>query len=161
MNAVTMLKEQHLEVDELFEQFDAADSPERRRRIFNDIADALAVHATIEERHFYPAVKKRQTEGILLAAVEDHLEIKRVIADLLAMDPDDDSFYAKVGTLREDVEHHVEEEEGTLFPRVTQLFDDETLEEIGDAMKDTQEELRRQGNPRHAIPGETDAAAHI
>lgn len=161
MNAVTMLKQQHTEVDELFKQFDAADSPEQRRRIFNEIADALAVHATIEERHFYRAVKNRQTEGILGASVEDHLEIKRAIADVLAMDPDDDSFEAKVSTLRHDVEHHVEEEEGTLFPKVKQLFDEEALEEVGDAMEDTDEELRRRGNPRHAIPGETDAAAEI
>jgi hemerythrin superfamily protein len=161
MNAVTMLKEQHLEVDELFKRFDAADSPEQRRRIFNEIADALAVHATIEERHFYPAVKKRQTEGILLASVEDHLEIKRLIADLLQMDSDGDSFGAKVSALRHDVEHHVQEEEGSLFPKVRQLFDEQTLEDVGDAMADTQDELKRQGNPRHAIPGETDAAADI
>ena len=161
MDAIKMLKQQHREVDDLFAQFDVADSRARRRLIFNEIADALAVHATIEERHFYPGVKKRQTEGILLASVEDHLEIKRVLADLLQMDPDDDSFEAKVRTLRQDVQHHVEEEEENLFPKVRQLFDDEALEAIGSAMDDTEEELRREGNPRHAIPGETDAATQI
>jgi hemerythrin superfamily protein len=129
--------------------------------IFDEIADALAIHAAIEERHFYPAVKKRQTEAILRESVEEHLEIKRVIADLLQMDAGDDQFEAKVKTLREDVEHHVEEEEETLFPAVERIFDNETLEAIGDAMNDTQEELRREGNPRYAIPGETDAAAPI
>jgi hemerythrin-like domain-containing protein len=77
------------------------------------------------------------------------------------MDAGDDQFEAKVKTLREDVEHHVEEEEETLFPAVERIFDNETLEAIGDAMNDTQEELRREGNPRYAIPGETDAAAPI
>src|SRR5215471_10816325 len=161
MNAIEMLKQQHREVDELFKKLNGTKTAESGRRIFNDIADALAVHAAIEERHFYPAVKRRETQGILLASVEEHLEIKRVIADLLQMDPDDDSFEAKVRTLRQDVQHHVEEEEESLFPRVRQLFDDETLEAIGSAMDDTEEELRREGNPRHAIPGETDAAAQI
>ncbi|HMF41225.1 MAG TPA: hemerythrin domain-containing protein [Polyangia bacterium] len=161
MNAIEMLKQQHREVDELFKKLNGTKSAESGRRIFNDIADALAVHAAIEERHFYPAVKRRETQGILLASVEEHLEIKRVIADLLQMDPDDDAFDSKVEGLREDVERHVEEEEGELFPKVARLFDEEELEAIGDAMRDTQDELRRQGNPRHAIPGETDAAAPI
>jgi len=161
MNAIEMLKQQHREVDELFKKLNGTKTAESGRRIFNDIADALAVHAAIEERHFYPAVKRRETQGILLASVEEHLEIKRVIADLLQMDPDDDAFDSKVEGLREDVERHVEEEEGELFPKVARLFDEEELEAIGDAMKDTQDELRRQGNPRHAIPGETDAAAPI
>ena len=161
MNAIEMLKQQHREVDELFKKLNGTKTAESGRRIFNDIADALAVHAAIEERHFYPAVKRRETQGILLASVEEHLEIKRVIADLLQMDPDDDAFDSKVEGLREDVERHVEEEEGELFPKVARLFDEEELEAIGDAMRDTQDELRRQGNPRHAIPGETDAAAPI
>ena len=112
MNAVKMLKQQHREVEKLFKQLEAAKSAGPRRKIFNEIADALAVHATIEERHFYPGVKKQQTEEILLESVEEHLEIKRVIADLLEMDSDDDVFEAKVKVLQEDVEHHVEEEEG-------------------------------------------------
>jgi hypothetical protein len=153
MNAVKLLKQQHREVEELFDRFDGAKTEGPRRMIFDEIADALAIHAAIEERHFYPAVKKRQTEAILRESVEEHLEIKRVIADLLQMDAGDDQFEAKVKTLREDVE--------TLFPAVERIFDNETLEAIGDAMNDTQEELRREGNPRYAIPGETDAAAPI
>ena len=116
MNAVKMLKQQHREVEKLFEKFEGAKSPDRRRKVFEEIADALAVHAAIEERHFYPGVKKRQTEDLLLESVEEHLEIKRVIADLLHTEPQDDAFDAKVKVLQEDVEHHVEEEEKELFP---------------------------------------------
>src|SRR4029079_11096642 len=115
----------------------------------------------MEERHFYPSVKERQTEEILLESVEEHLEIKRVIADLLQMDAGDDQFEAKMTVLREDVEHHVEEEESDLFPKVERLFEAEALEEIGAAMQETQDELLREGNPRDAIPGETDAAAPL
>ena len=161
MNAVKMLKQQHREVAKMFKEFEEAKSAASRRKIFEQIADALAVHATIEERHFYPAVKKQQTEDILLESVEEHLEIKRVIADLLAMEADDENFEAKVKVLQEDVDHHVEEEQDELFPKVEKLFDEETLEAIGEEMEDTQAELISAGNPRDAIPGETDAAAPI
>lgn len=161
MNAVKMLKQQHQQVAKMFKDFEAAKSAAPRRKIFEQIADALAVHATIEERHFYPAVKQKQTEDILLESVEEHLEIKRVIADLLAMDADDENFEAKVKVLQEDVDHHVEEEQDELFPKVEKLFDEETLEALGEDMEETQAELISAGNPRDAIPSETDAAAPI
>jgi hemerythrin superfamily protein len=161
MNAMEMLKRQHRQVEKLFKQLDGEDSTDARRRTFEQIADALAIHATIEERHFYPAVKEQQTEDILLESVEEHLEIKRALADLLAMDAGEENFDAKVQVLREDVEHHVEEEEKQLFPKVEKLFDEETLAEIAEAMQETQDELIREGNPREAIPGETGAAAPL
>lgn len=161
MNAVKMLKQQHREVEKLFKQFEAAKSAGPREKAFFEIADALAVHATIEERHFYPAVKETETEEILLESVEEHLEVKRIIADLLDMDAEEEEFGAKMKVLKENVEHHVEEEESELFPKVEKLFDEETLEAIGAAMEETQEELKREGNPREAIPGETDAPAPL
>ena len=161
MNAMKMLKQQHREVEKLFKELEAAKSARPKLKTFNEIADALAVHATIEERHFYPGVKQKQTEDILLESVEEHLEIKRAIADLLQLDPDEDTFEAKVKVLQEDIEHHVEEEETELFPKVEKLFEAEELEAIGAAMEETAQELKSEGNPRDAIPGETDAAAPI
>jgi hemerythrin superfamily protein len=161
MNAIEMLKQQHKQVRKLFKEFEDAKSAGARRKSFEQIADALAVHAAIEEKHFYPAVKKQETEDILLESVEEHLEIKRVIADLLAMKADDENFQAKVTVLQEDVEHHAGEEEEELFPKVEKLFDDDTLEAIAEKMQETQDELISAGNPRDAVPGETDAAAPV
>jgi len=161
MNAVKMLKQQHREVDALFKRFESEKPGEPRKRVFEEIADALAVHASIEERHFYPGVKQKQTEEILYESVEEHLEIKRAIADLLSLDDDDETFEAKVKVLQEDVEHHVEEEETILFPKVEKLVDAETLEAIGLEMEETQEELLSEGNPREAVPGETEVAAPL
>src|SRR4029453_14863268 len=115
MNAVKMLKQQHREVEKLFKRLDAARTEEPRRKAFEEIADALAVHATIEERHFYPGVKNQETEELLLESVEEHLEVKRLIADLMEMDDSEDEFEAKVKVLQENIEHHVEEEETELF----------------------------------------------
>jgi hemerythrin superfamily protein len=161
MNAIKMLKQQHREVEKLFKKLTATRTDETRRTAFEEIADALAVHATIEERHFYPGVKKQQTEDLLLESVEEHLEVKRLIADLMEMDAGDDQFEAKATVLQENVEHHVEEEETELFPTVEKLIDEAQLEAIGAAMEETQVELKREGNPRDAIPGETDVAAPI
>jgi hemerythrin superfamily protein len=161
MNAIEMLKQQHREVEALFAQFKKAKSAGPQRKIFEQIADALAVHATIEEKHFYPSVKKKATEDLLLESLEEHLEIKRVIADLLVLDAKDPTFEAKVTVLEEDVQHHVGEEEKELFPKVEKLFDEETLEAIAEAMEETRDELLEEGNPREAIASETETASHL
>jgi len=161
MNAVEMLKQQHRMVEQLFDQFEQAESVEARREAFNAIADALAVHATIEEKHFYPTVKQEQTEGILAESVEEHLEVKRAIADLMQMDAADNDFGLQVKELRDGVETHVAEEEGELFPTVERLFDKAALERLGAVMDDLQGQLLRRGSPREAIPGETGAAAPL
>jgi len=161
MNAIALLKHQHREVEALFKQLHKAKTGGPRRNIFEKIADALAVHATIEEKRFYPAVKEKTTEEILLESVEEHLAIKRVMADLLRLDAEDETFAAKIKVLEDEITHHVEEEEEMLFPRVERMFDDEALESLGDAMEDTQAELLQAGNPREAVAGETERAATI
>jgi hemerythrin superfamily protein len=161
MNAIKMLKQQHREVEGLFEQLEKARTGPQRQKVFDQIADALAAHATIEERHFYPSVKKRDTEDILLESTEEHLAIKRVIADLLDCEPSDERFEAKCKVLKDEVEHHVEEEEGELFPKVQKLFDDEALKALGEEMQATWDELMEAGNPREAVPSETEHAAPL
>ena len=161
MNAISLLKHQHREVEALFNQMHRAKTGNARRNVFERIADALAIHATIEEKHFYPSVKERTTETILLESLEEHLAIKRVIADLLQLDAGDETFAAKVKVLEDEVVHHLEEEEATLFPRVEQMFDDEALESLGEAMEETQAALLQAGNPRQAVPSEIERAASI
>src|SRR3954453_19375926 len=161
VNAIEMLEAQHREVEELFATLEKARSSETKRRIFVELADKLAIHATIEERHFYPSVNAKRTEDILLESLEEHLGIKRVLADLLAIDVHDETFDAKVKVLKEQVEHHVGEEEDDLFPKVRKILDDETLMAIAQQMTATQEELIANGAPREAIPSETGHAAAL
>jgi len=161
MHAIEMLRHQHREVEALFKQMHKATAAEPRRNLCDRIADALAIHAAIEERHFYPSVKEKTTEEILLESAEEHLAIKRVIADLLHTDPHDETFAAKVNVLEDEVARHVDEEEETLFPRVERMFDDEALESLGETMEATQAELLEVGSPRDAVASETDHAATI
>jgi hemerythrin superfamily protein len=161
MDAITLLKRQHREVSELFERFQKARTGKQKQGIFEEIADALAVHAAIEEKHFYPAAKKKGTEDMLLEAVEEHLQVKRVIADLLELDPGDATFAAKVKVLQDDVEHHVDEEEHELFPKVKKLLGSEELTSLAEAMQQTEAELKGEGSPREMVPQETERAAPI
>jgi hemerythrin-like domain-containing protein len=160
MSAIDMLESQHREVEDLFEAFEEAPAGQRRE-IFLQIADKLAVHAAIEEKHFYPAARCEETEELLLESAEEHLAVKRLIADLLALDETDETFEAKVTTLKEQVGHHVEEEEEELFPQVEDLLADETLEALEQEMTATQEDLLAKGNPREQVPSETGSAARI
>ena len=161
MSAIDMLESQHRDVEELFDEFEGAESPKEKREIFEMLADKLAVHATIEEKHFYPAIKAKQTDDILREAVEEHLAVKRLIADLLSLDPKDEQFEAKMTVLREQIEHHVEEEEDEMFPKVKKLLDAEQLDALEQEMTATQEELLASGNPRESVPDEIEQAAPI
>jgi hypothetical protein len=160
MSAIDMLEDQHREVEELFEDFEEAEGREKRA-IFREIADKLAIHAAIEEKHFYPAAKAPQTEDLLLESAEEHLSVKRLIADLLNLSEKDETFEAKVKVLQEQVEHHVEEEEGELFPKVQKLLDGTMLEALEQEMMATQDELESKGEPSAQVPSETDKAAPV
>ena len=123
-DAVKMLEEQHMMVRAMFAKLSDAEARERRA-LFDELVTALAMHTEMEEKVFYPAVKQRETEAILLESVEDHLVVKRLLADLIEMSPSDDRWIAKLKVLRENVEHHAREEEKTILPRALILFDSE------------------------------------
>jgi hemerythrin superfamily protein len=161
MNAIELLESQHREVEDLFSQIEKAKDPGKKEQLFTTLADNLAVHATIEEHRFYPAVKAKRTEDILLEALEEHLAIKRVLSDLLDVEIEDETFDAKLAVLKETVEHHVEEEEGDLFPKVRKILSSDELEAIGQEMSAEQAELEEKGNPREAVPGQIDKAAPL
>jgi hemerythrin superfamily protein len=161
MDAIEMLESQHREVEALFSRIGKARDAAKKTALFEELADKLAMHAAIEEHHFYPAVKAKRTEDILLESLEEHLGIKRVLADLLEIDADDETFDAKVKVLEEQVSHHVEEEETDLFPKVKKLFDKDQREAIGQEMSAEQAELEEKGDARNQVPAETDHPASI
>lgn len=150
MDAIKLLDHQHEDVDALFEQLEQAREPNERRRLFYQIADQLAIHTTIEERHFYPAVRSADTEAILDTAFDEHAGVKRLLGELLEHDHMDDEFTVKCRELMQDVQHHVEEERNELFPKVRRMLDAEQLEAIGQEMTATMTELE-EGEPRETV----------
>jgi hypothetical protein len=161
MDATKLLKEQHDEVSELFEEIEGSESDSRKQELFTELADKLAAHATIEEKIFYPsAYVGEELKDLLKEAVEEHLGMKRIMADLLEMDATDESFDAKIMVLKEQVEHHVEEEEGELFKTVRKTLSKDELEALGTEMERMFEELMAQ-EPRNQVPAETGEAAPL
>jgi hemerythrin-like domain-containing protein len=163
MNAIEMLKQQHREVEELFEELEGAgeNAKKTKERLFKQIADAMAIHSEIEEKLFYPEAKTDDTEELLREAVEEHLSVKRVIADLMESGPEDDQFDARCKVLKEQIEHHVEEEESELFPKVQKACSKEELEDLGSRMQQMAEQLEEEGDASANIPGQTDAPSQI
>ncbi|ATB39182.1 hemerythrin [Cystobacter fuscus] len=162
MDAIELLTQQHREVEELFEKFEKTGEgkEELLRALFVRIADNLAAHATIEEKLFYPSVYVGPTADKLQEAVEEHLSAKRVIADLLDMEPSDAQFRAKVKVLQDLVEHHVEEEEKDLFKQVKKLLTKEELSVMGEQLEAMFSELI-QTQPRMQVPREIGEAAPL
>jgi len=98
---------------------------------------------------------------MLHESVEEHLAIKRVLADLLTMDLDDDEFDAKLSVLKEEVSHHAhEEEEDKLFPMLRKSMDADELAGLGNELLAMFEQLIG-GNPRLQVPKETAEAAPL
>ncbi len=160
-SAITLLTEQHDEVDELFEKIEGAKDRTAKKALFKVLADNLAAHVKIEESQFYPAVLAAKTEDMLLEATEEHLAIKRVLADLLELEPDDEHFDAKLEVMKEQIAHHAHaEEEKTLFPLVERMMSKEELAGLGAEMLREFEELM-ESDPRCDIPGETARAATL
>ncbi|HEY1328043.1 MAG TPA: hemerythrin domain-containing protein [Casimicrobiaceae bacterium] len=120
-NAIELLKNDHDEVEKLFDQYEDAreeSNAELKAQIVATICNALATHAQIEEEIFYPAVHKGIDDAADLVdeATVEHRMVRALVDDLAVATPDDELYDAKVKVLSEYVKHHVREEEGEIFP---------------------------------------------
>ncbi len=159
IDVLELLTMQHQEVDLLIERIEKGEG--NRQQLFAEVADKLAAHATIEEKVFYPAIMAKETNDLLQESVEEHLSIKRLLADLITMKLDEEAFQAKLHVLKEQVEHHAhKEEEKKLFPKVKKLFSDDERLALGNECLVMFEELL-ENRPRMAVPAETAAAAPL
>src|SRR5688572_15294985 len=132
-----------------------------RAALLAKAGDDLTVHLASEEEIFYPAVRERRTEEILLESLEEHLSLKRLLADLIALPLSAPTFDAKFQVLKEQTEHHHKEEEEHLFPKVMKLLDPGKRASLGDRMQALQAELRRAGEPREMVNEQTETAASL
>ena len=147
MEATRLLEADHKVVKELFEKFDAAgdDAFRTKQALFETIRSELLVHMDIEETIFYPTVKATPSEELkddVREADEEHHVAKMLMKEISAMKPEDEQYDAKVTVLKENIEHHVKEEEGEMFPLVKKRLDKARLEQLGDEMEERKELLR-------------------
>lgn len=159
MHVVEFLTQHHRAIEERLKILMKADAA-KRAELFKDAADHLMAHVTLEEQRFYPEVRARKTEDILLESLEEHLSLKRVLADLLQLSTSDAHFEPKLHVLKEQVEHHHKEEEEHLFPKVPHLLGDERSKSLGDELERFHDELVKTKPAVRAID-QTDAATPL
>ncbi|HEV7476046.1 MAG TPA: hemerythrin domain-containing protein [Pyrinomonadaceae bacterium] len=134
MNAFTLLKADHKKVAGLLEKLDSTTERgvKTREDLFTQLKTELDVHAHIEETILYPALEEIEvTHDITLEAFEEHRLVKQLLAELEKMDKGEEQWTARFTVLKENVEHHVEEEEGEMFPKARKALSDEQAEELG------------------------------
>lgn len=140
MEALNFLKKQHREVEALFNKAVRTQDATERLNLFKQIDRDLRVHAIIEEEIFYPEVKRRvekSEERLEVAeAYEEHGLVKITIESLERLDPATEQYQAKLAVLMNLVQHHVDEEESTMFKLAHHLFDKAELEEIGSRLEE-------------------------
>jgi len=113
-DAVALLKQDHREVEDLFAQYEKASGEGRKQKLATQICTELSIHAEIEEEIFYPACEGKVDEDLLKESYVEHDGAKVLIAEIIAGEPDDEFYDAKVKVLQEQIEHHVQEEERRL-----------------------------------------------
>jgi hypothetical protein len=141
-DAIALLKADHREAEELFEQFESTNSSSRKQKLAQQVCQALKVHTMIEEEIFYPAfLEATEEEDIHHEAEVEHDGAKKLIAEIEASSPDDDYFDAKVKVLSEMIKHHVKEEEQRdgMFAKARQSEMD--LKALGEQLAARKQEL--------------------
>ncbi|CAN98309.1 hypothetical protein sce8139 [Sorangium cellulosum So ce56] len=135
MKATDLLKEHHQEVEELFERMSQADSDEISA-LRDELVATLVSHTAIEEELFYPESREALGASPLIpTSYEEHALVDVMLQKLLSTEPGDETFHARLGVLKELVQHHVEEEEKKLFPQVESAMGAARLEELGSRLE--------------------------
>jgi hemerythrin superfamily protein len=140
MNAITLLKNDHKTVEDLFKRFEKLGprAVKSKQDIAERVVRELSIHAAIEEMVFYPAIREVVEQGdvddMVLESLEEHHIVKWQLYEIERTNAADERFDPKMRVLMENIRHHVEEEEKDLFPKVNKMFDRGQLDELGDAM---------------------------
>ena len=136
MDALQILEQDHRKVKILFREVKDANDPGKKKELFDKIDGELETHTHIEETVFYPAIEKEEALKEMVAeSLEEHREAKTLIKELEDLEAEDREFDSKLAELIEAVEHHVEEEEGEMFPKVREVFDKGQLEQLGQKLE--------------------------
>jgi len=152
MNAIELLKEDHDKVDKLFQKVEATEESEHPQ-LFERIKAELEIHTHIEEAIFYPKLKEEGDEElkkITLEGIEEHHQAKIFLRELSSLADDSQKFEPKLKVLMEDIKHHVQEEEGQMFPMIEKQFDASVLDQLG---KQLEEEKRKFAKSQKAGAG--------
>jgi hemerythrin superfamily protein len=137
MDAIALLKADHDKVKGLLNELESTTERgvKTRAELFATIKGELTLHETVEEEIFYPELKAHpKAKDIVLEGYEEHHVVDLLMSELEALDVSDETWGAKAIVMKENVEHHIEEEEGEMFPQARQVFDRQELVDLGARM---------------------------
>lgn len=145
MDPFQLLKKDHRLVEELFKKIEkSADS--KKEDLFSELKNELDTHTRIEETIFYPALKKQEeTKETVLEALEEHKGAKTLLQEISESSVEDETWDAKIKVLKEQIEHHVEEEEGEMFKKARAAFSQDELDDLGDQLQAEKENISGEG----------------
>jgi hemerythrin superfamily protein len=160
MDALELLRQDHDTVRGLFDQFNAAKESEdtqQMAQVFEQLVTELKIHTAIEEEVFYPEAREvgGEAEELVLEGVEEHHVVDQLIEEIEGLDPSDERWAAKVTVLIENVDHHAEEEEEELFPKLRKAFGDERLQRMGDELEEAKSRHMSQAGEAGGASGKT------
>jgi hemerythrin-like domain-containing protein len=144
VDAIKLLKDDHRKVKKLLEEVDSTTERgvKTREELFGKIKSEMEVHEAIEEEIFYPALKEHpKAKDIVLEGYEEHHVVDEIMGELAVTAVDDERWGAKASVMKENIEHHIEEEEGEMFVTAQQLMEDAELEELGSRMEARKKQL--------------------
>ena len=144
MDAFKLLEEDHEKVKKLLSDLD--DTTERgvktREELFARIKQELLVHETLEEELLYPTLKEHdKTKEVSLEGYEEHHVVNEIMAELEETPVDDEKWAAKFAVMKENVEHHIEEEEDEMFKKGRQVLDQDQIDALGERMQQRKKAL--------------------
>ncbi|MBA3740096.1 MAG: hemerythrin domain-containing protein [Chloroflexi bacterium] len=137
MDAITLLKADHDKVKTMLADGEATTerAEKTRSELFEKLKAEMMLHERIEEEIFYPALKSHpKARDIVLEGYEEHHVVDEIMGELEATDVTDETWGAKFKVMKENIEHHIEEEEGDMFKQARQAFDTDELEQLGARM---------------------------
>ena len=144
MDALDLLMQHHKTLKKLFKQAKNARDVKKQRRIFAQIDTELSIHDYIEETVFYPEMEQyEELKEMVEEAMEEHEEIKTLLIEMAPL-AGSMEFDSPLQELVEIVETHIEEEETELFPKIRELWDETTLEQLGDRLESAKDEQQLQ-----------------
>ena len=143
MDAIQLLKADHDKVKRLLTELESTTERgvKTRTELFATIKGELTLHEIVEEEIFYPALKSHpKAKDIVLEAYEEHHVVDVLMGELESLDVSDETWGAKAIVMKENIEHHIEEEEGEMFQKARQVFDRAELDELGRVMAERKQE---------------------
>lgn len=144
-DAINIIKHDHDKVKELFKKFENTDNMREKKKIVAEAVMELKIHAEIEEKIFYPSVRRGVEKDLMNEADEEHHVAKLLIAELDHMDASDDHWEAKFTVLAENIRHHIKEEEGEMLPQARKL--DVDFSALGRKLLAMKQQLKKNGVP--------------